>query len=93
MIEEEGLGGKAEACRALGLARSAAYYLPRESVESHNRCYQSSLSFYQCAQLCVQSTFGASNGLSTLTSGRVGAELMELDVRAIDETDATNGVL
>jgi putative transposase len=34
LIEEEGLGGKAAACRALGLARSAAYYLPRESVES-----------------------------------------------------------
>ena len=34
MIEEEGMGGKAAACRALGLARSAAYYLPRESVES-----------------------------------------------------------
>ncbi len=34
MIEEEGLGGKAQACRALGLARSAAYRLPRESVES-----------------------------------------------------------
>ena len=34
MIEQEGLGGKAPACRALGLARSAAYYLPRESVES-----------------------------------------------------------
>lgn len=33
-IEEEGLGRKAQACRALGLARSAAYYLPRESVES-----------------------------------------------------------
>ena len=34
LIEEEGMGGKAAACRALGLARSAAYYLPRESVES-----------------------------------------------------------
>jgi transposase InsO family protein len=34
LIEEEGLGGKAAACRALGLARSAAHYLPRESVES-----------------------------------------------------------
>ena len=34
MIEEAGLGGKAPACRALGLARSAAYRLPRESVES-----------------------------------------------------------
>jgi putative transposase len=34
LIEEDGLGGKAAACRALGLARSAAYYLPRESVES-----------------------------------------------------------
>lgn len=33
-IEQEGLGRKAPACRALGLARSAAYYLPRESVES-----------------------------------------------------------
>ena len=33
MIEEEGLGGKAQACRALGLARSAAYRLPCESVE------------------------------------------------------------
>lgn len=34
LIEEAGLGGKAQACRALGLARSAAYRLPRESVES-----------------------------------------------------------
>jgi transposase InsO family protein len=34
LIEEEGLGGKAQACRALGLARSAAYYLPHERVES-----------------------------------------------------------
>ena len=34
LIEEEGLGRKAQACRALGLARSAAYYLPCESVES-----------------------------------------------------------
>ena len=34
MIEEEGLGRKAQACRALGLARSAAYRLPCESVES-----------------------------------------------------------
>ena len=34
LIEEAGLGGKAPACRALGLARSAAYRLPRESVES-----------------------------------------------------------
>ena len=33
LIEEEGLGGKAQACRALGLARSAAYRLPCESVE------------------------------------------------------------
>ena len=33
-IEEEGLGRKAQACRALGLARSAAYYLPTQSVES-----------------------------------------------------------
>jgi len=34
LIEEEGLGRKAQACRALGLARSAAYRLPCESVES-----------------------------------------------------------
>jgi transposase InsO family protein len=34
LIKEEGLGGKAAACRVLGLARSAAYYLPRQSVES-----------------------------------------------------------
>jgi hypothetical protein len=34
LIEEEGLGGKAPAYRALGLARSAAYYLPQERVES-----------------------------------------------------------
>ena len=33
LIEAEGLGGKAQACRALGLARSAAYRLPCESVE------------------------------------------------------------
>ena len=33
-IEQEGLGGKAQACRALGLARSGAYRLPSESVES-----------------------------------------------------------
>lgn len=32
-IEEQGLGCKAQACRALGLARSSAYRLPRESVE------------------------------------------------------------
>ena len=34
LIEQEGLGRKAQACRALGLARSAAYRLPCESVES-----------------------------------------------------------
>jgi putative transposase len=34
LIEEAGLGGKSQACRALGLARSAAYHLPCESVES-----------------------------------------------------------
>ena len=34
LLEQEGLGRKAQACRALGLARSAAYYLPRERVES-----------------------------------------------------------
>ena len=33
-ILEEGLGRKAQACRALGLARSGAYRLPRESLES-----------------------------------------------------------
>jgi putative transposase len=33
-LEEEGWGGKAPTCRALGLARSGAYYLPSESVES-----------------------------------------------------------
>jgi putative transposase len=32
--EEAGWGGKAPACRALGLARSGAYYLPSERVES-----------------------------------------------------------
>ena len=31
---EEGLGCKAQACRALGLARSGSYRLPRESLES-----------------------------------------------------------
>ena len=34
LIEEEGLGRKAQACRALGLARSAVYRLPCERVES-----------------------------------------------------------
>ena len=34
LIEAEGLGGKAQACRALGLARSAAYRLPGASVKS-----------------------------------------------------------
>lgn len=34
LIEQEGLGRKAPACRALGLARSAVYRLPCESVES-----------------------------------------------------------
>ncbi len=34
LIEEAGLGRKAQACRALGLARSAVYRLPCESVES-----------------------------------------------------------
>ena len=34
LIEQEGLGRKAQACRALGLARSAAYRLPCERVES-----------------------------------------------------------
>ncbi len=34
LIEAEGLGRKAQACRALGLARSAAYRRPCESVES-----------------------------------------------------------
>jgi putative transposase len=33
-IEEAGVGRKAQACRALGLARSGAYRLPRVSVES-----------------------------------------------------------
>ena len=33
-LEEEGWGGKAPACRGLGLSRSGAYYLPSESVES-----------------------------------------------------------
>lgn len=33
-IEETGLGGKAPACRALGMARSGAYRLARESLES-----------------------------------------------------------
>jgi putative transposase len=33
-LEEAGWGNKAPACRALGLARSGAYYLPMESVES-----------------------------------------------------------
>ena len=31
---EEGLGGVAQACRALGLARSGSYRLPKESLES-----------------------------------------------------------
>jgi len=33
-IEEQGLGGKASACRALGLARSGVYRLPNITVES-----------------------------------------------------------
>ena len=33
-VEEEGFGGKAQACRALGLARSGAYRLPHITVES-----------------------------------------------------------
>jgi len=33
-LEQDGWGGKAPTCRALGLARSGAYYLPRQSVES-----------------------------------------------------------
>jgi transposase InsO family protein len=37
-IEEQGLGRKSQSCRALGLARSAAYYLPRESIESRRVC-------------------------------------------------------
>ena len=31
---EEGLGGQAQACRAIGLARSGSYRLPKESLES-----------------------------------------------------------
>ena len=35
-VEEVGLGRKAQVCRALGLARSGAYRMPRQSAESRS---------------------------------------------------------
>jgi len=59
---------------------------------SYHRSHESSLSLNESAELRIQSTFGTANGLSVLSPGWIGAELMELDVGTIDKTDTTHGV-
>jgi len=51
--------------------------------------HKSALTFHHGAKLGVEPSLGAPDGLSLLSSGGIAAELVELDVGAVDKTQAS----
>ncbi len=68
--------------------KSARFHRPAR-FDGNYRRHQSSLTVDYRAEFGVESALGASDRLGLLATGRVAAELVQLDVRAIDEAHAS----